>query len=174
MRQMGEVASDNMQRVGEVFGSTPTREQHVPIIDGLANNVEGRFQVNWPNRGVIDGLPDDCVAEFAGTHRRQRRSPRSSPAATSARSCWSKCYRSWLDMEHNLEAYKTGDLSMLLWNVLQSHQTRSYDQAADVLQAILNDPDHAALAERYQGFDGAEPCWDRFGAHDRGPAAPTP
>ena len=43
----------------------------------------------------------------------------------------------WLDMERTLEAYKTGDRSMLLWNILQSHQTRSYEQAVDVLQAIL-------------------------------------
>jgi hypothetical protein len=48
---------------------------------------------------------------------------------------------------------------MLLWNVLQSHQTRSYEQAIDVLQAILSDPEHADLAERYQGFDGTAERW---------------
>ncbi len=65
----------------------------------------------------------------------------------------------WLDMERTLEAYRGGDRSMLLWNILQSHQTRSYEQAVEVLQALLNDPDHAAMAERYQGFAGTESCW---------------
>jgi len=36
----------------------------------------------------------------------------------------------WLDMERTLEAYRTGDRAMLLWNVLQSHQTRTYEQAS--------------------------------------------
>lgn len=65
----------------------------------------------------------------------------------------------WLDMERALEAYKTGDRSMLLWNVLQSHQTTSYEQAVETLQALLNDPEHAALAARYQGFDGTGDRW---------------
>jgi hypothetical protein len=66
----------------------------------------------------------------------------------------------WLDMERGLEAYRTGDRSMLLWNILQSHQTRSYEQAVEVLQAVLDDPDHADMAARYTGFDGTETCWN--------------
>lgn len=56
----------------DVFGTTRTREQHVGIIDALANNVEGRFQINWPNRGVIDNLLDNVVAEFRALHRLRR------------------------------------------------------------------------------------------------------
>jgi hypothetical protein len=29
----------------------------------------------------------------------------------------------------------------------------------DILQAIMNDPDYAALAARYQGFDGTIDRW---------------
>jgi len=65
----------------------------------------------------------------------------------------------WLDMERTLEAYRTGDRAMLLWNVLQSHQTRTYEQAIEVLQAILADPEHADLAARYTGFDGTGDRW---------------
>ena len=62
-------------------------------------------------------------------------------------------------MERTLEAYNTGDRSMVLRNILQSHQTRSSGQAVDAFQALLNDPDHAALAKKYQGFDGAGVRW---------------
>lgn len=44
----------------------------------------------------------------------------------------------WLDMERELEAFKTGDRSMLLWNVLDGQQTRTYDQAAAVLEELLD------------------------------------
>ncbi len=158
IREMGEAAADPSRRVTEVFGTERTREQHVGIIDALANNVEGRFQINWPNRGVIDGLPDDVVAEFhalidaAGVHPiKPKRLPR--------KVMLEQVLPFWLDMERTLEAYRGGDRSMLLWNILQSHQTRSYEQAVEVLQALLNDPDHAAMAERYQGFAGTESCW---------------
>jgi len=158
VRQMAEAARDPSCRVTEVFGTERTREQHVGIIDALANNVEGRFQINWPNRGVIDGLPDDVVAEFralidaAGVHPIK-------PAPIPRKIMFEQVLPFWLDMERTLEAYRTRDRSMLLWNVLQSHQTRTYEQGVEVLQAILGDSEHAALSAHYTGFDGAEPCW---------------
>ena len=42
-----------------------------------------------------------------------------------------------LDMERTLLAFKTGDRSILLWNVLDNHLTRSYDQALTVLEDLL-------------------------------------
>jgi alpha-galactosidase len=158
MREMGDAANDPSRRVTEVFGTDKTREQHVGIIDALANNVEGRFQINWPNRGVIDGLPDDVAAEFralidaSGVHPIK-------PLPLPRKIMLEQVLPFWLDMERTLEAYRTGDRSMLLWNILQSHQTRSYEQAVDVLQALLDDPEHAALAERYAGFDSSDARW---------------
>lgn len=65
----------------------------------------------------------------------------------------------WLDVERTLEAYRTGDRSMLPWNILQSHQKQSYEQAVEVLEAIFNEPGHAALAARYRGFDRVGDRW---------------
>jgi alpha-galactosidase len=158
LQQMGEVSADPKGRVADVFGSTPTREQHVPIIDALTNNVAGTFQVNWPNKGIIDGIPDDVACEFAaridatGVHPLK-------PTPLPRKIMLEIIFPFWLDMERTLEAYKTGDRSMLLWNVLQSHQTTSYEQAVETLQALLHDPEHAALAARYQGFDGTGDRW---------------
>jgi alpha-galactosidase/6-phospho-beta-glucosidase family protein len=154
-------------RLGRL-GSTPTREQHVPIIDALANNVEGRFQINWPNRGIIDGIPNDVAAEFraiidaTGVHPLK-------PTPLPRKIMLEQIFPFWLDMERTLEAYKSGDRSMLPWNILQSHQTQSYEQAVEVLEAILNDPGHAALAARYRGFDR---IGDRWKAPPPAPATP--
>jgi alpha-galactosidase len=49
-----------------------------------------------------------------------------------------RIYPEWLEMEITLEALKTGDKSMLLYSILESHQTRSYDQAVGVLDALLS------------------------------------
>ena len=163
LREMGEAASDPSRRVTDVFGTERTREQHVGIINALANNVEGRFQINWPNCGTIEALPADVVAEFralidaAGVHPIK-------PTPLPRKILLEQVLPFWLDMERTLEAHRTGDRSMLLWNILQSHQTRGYEQAVEVLQSLLADPDHAALAARYQGFDGTGPRWQ----------APTP
>ncbi len=47
-------------------------------------------------------------------------------------------YPKWLSMEQNLEALLSGDKSMMLYGVLESHQTRTYDQAVDVLEALFD------------------------------------
>ena len=56
----------------------------------------------------------------------------------------------WLRMEQNLEALKTGDRSMLLWGVLNRHQTRSYDQAVAVLEDILAMEGHDEINAHYR------------------------
>jgi hypothetical protein len=57
-------------------------------------------------------------------------------------------------MERNLEAYRSGDRSMLLWNALNNHQSRTYEQAVAALQDLLAMPEHAELRLHYQGFAG--------------------
>jgi len=70
-------------------------------------------------------------------------------------------YPRWLEMERGLEAYRTGDLSMLLWTALNNHQTRTYEQAVAVIQDLLAMPEHAELRAYYRGFDGTGTRWCR-------------
>jgi alpha-galactosidase len=162
LRQMAEVAGDPSARVSDVFGTTPTREQQVPIIDALTNNAAGRFQVNVPNRGILDGIPDDVVVEgqaiidATGIHQLK-------PTPLPRKVMLEQVLPFWLDMERNLEAYRTGDRSMLLFNALNNHQTRRYEQAVEVVQDLLAMPDHAELREHYHGFDGTGERWRNDG-----------
>jgi alpha-galactosidase len=122
--------------IQDMGGRTMTGEQIVPIMDALINNHEGEFQVNVPNRGALEGIPDDVVVEV--------------PAIINCKGVQSlhvgalppkvmleHILPEWLTMERQLEAFKTGDCSVLLWGVLDSHQTRSYDQAVTVLEDLL-------------------------------------
>lgn len=137
LEQMKEAAFDAKIRPIDLFGSKKTREQHVPIIDGLVNDNEGQFQVNVPNNGALAGIPDDVAVEVPAIVNRKGIQPlRVEPLP---RKIMLECiYPEWLRMERTLEALLTGDMSMMLWGVLESHQTRSYDQAMEVLDALLH------------------------------------
>lgn len=117
-------------------GRTMTGEQIVPIMDALVNNHEGEFQVNVPNRGALEGIPDDVVVEVPAVVNHKGIQPLHVGALPS-KVMLEHILPEWLTMERQLEAFETGDRSMLLWSVLNGHQTRSYDQAVAVLEDLL-------------------------------------
>ena len=135
-QQMKQAAYDPKVRPIDLFGRQKTSEQHVPIIDGLVNDNEGQFQVNVRNNGALPGIPDDVAVEVPAIVNRKGIQPlRVHPLP---RKIMLECiYPDWLRMEHTLEALRSGDKSMLLYGILDSHQTRSYNQAIEVLEALL-------------------------------------
>jgi alpha-galactosidase len=130
-------------------GRTMTGEQIVPIMDALVNNHEGQFQVNVPNRGALEGLPEDVVVEVPAVIN-QKGIQTLHVGALPRKIMLEHILPEWLDMERDLEAFKTGDRSMVLWGVLDSHQTRSYDQAVAVLEDLMAMDGHRELAEHYR------------------------
>jgi len=135
--RMKEAATDPKARPVTMFGSEKTTEQHIPIVDALVNDHEGQFQVNVPNNGALSGIPDDVAVEAPAIVNIKGIQPlRVEPLPNKV--MLEQIYPDWLDMERTLEAFHTGDKSVLLWSVLDSHQTRSYDQAVEVMEAILH------------------------------------
>ncbi len=157
--QMKEAAYDEKVRPIDLFGDKMTSEQHVPIIDGLVNDNEGQFQVNVPNNGALPGIPDDVVVELPAIVNKKGIQPlRVQPLPNKI---MLECiYPDWLRMERTLEALLTGDLSMMLFSILESHQTRSYDQATEVLDALLHIEPNAPMAH-------IEDINDHFGWPDK-------
>ncbi len=130
-------------------GKTMTGEQIVPIMDALVNNHKGEFQVNVPNRGALEGIRDDVVVEVPAVIDQMGIKPLRVGALPS-KIMLGHVLPEWLDMERQLEAFKTGDRSLLLWGVLDSHQTRSYDQAVAVLDDLLAMDGHEEMAETFK------------------------
>jgi len=147
--EMTRLANDLRASLVDSFGSTNTREQQVPIIDGLVNNNEGQFQVNVPNRGALEGIPDDVVVEVPAIVNQMGIQP-IRVGALPPKIMLEQILPEWLDMERELLAFNTGDRSMLLWNALESHQTQSYDQAVAVLEELLAMDEHADMADHYR------------------------
>ena len=146
---MTRLTNDPASSLVEAFGAEKTREQQVPIIDGLVNDHEGQFQVNVPNRGALEGIPDDVVVETPAIVNKKGIQPLR-VGALPAKVMLNHILPDWLRMERNLLSFKTGDSSMLLWEALDSHQTRSYDQAIDVLDDILAMDGNREMAERFK------------------------
>jgi alpha-galactosidase len=151
LAQVAAVTKDPDAKVADVFGTTKTREQQVPIIDALANGVGNFFQVNVPNAGgVVEGIGEDVAVEVrawidqTGVHP-LRMTPL--PKKILLEVVLSKV----LHMERGIEAYLTGDKTMLLYNILDNHQTHSYDQAVAVLDDLLAMPGHEEAAAHYSG-----------------------
>ncbi|MBS11889.1 MAG: alpha-glucosidase/alpha-galactosidase [Gemmatimonadetes bacterium] len=135
-QQMKEAALNDKTRPIDIFGDKQTSEQHIPIMDGLVNDNEGQFQVNVRNDGALPGIPDDVAVEVPAIVNKKGIQPIRVPPLPNK--VMLECiYPDWLGMERGLEALKTGDKSMMLFGILESHQTRSYDQAMRVMDALF-------------------------------------
>jgi len=146
---MSRLANDPHVSMVEAFGSEKTREQQVPIIDALVNNNPYHAQVNIPNHGALPGVADDVVVEVPAIVDARGIQPlRMSPLPQKI--MLEMILPEVLDMERELLAFKSGDRSMVLWNALNSPQTRSYDQAVAVLDDLLAMPGHEELAAHFQ------------------------
>jgi alpha-galactosidase len=150
---VARLAADPAARVTDVFPPTPTGETNVTIIDAIANDRPGVFQVNIPNRGCIPGIADDVVVEI--------------PALVSARGIQGirtgdlprriMCHvqEKILAMERNLEAFESRDPNALLEMVLANPSTRTVEQARAVLDDLLALPFNRAVADYFKWPAGA-------------------
>ncbi len=148
LAEVARVAADPSASVAALVGTTKTREQQVPIIDALTNGKADFFQVNVPNRGALAGVADDVVVEVPAWIDQTGVHPlRVTPLPRKI--MLERILPGVLDMERDLEAYKTGDRTMLIYSALMSPQTRSYDQAVAVLEDLLAMEGHEAMAAHY-------------------------
>lgn len=135
-QEMKKAAFDDSVRPVDLFGEKRTSEQHIPIMDGLVNDNEGQFQVNVRNDGALPGIPDDVAVEVPAIVNIKGIQPVRVPPLPNK--IMLECvYPDWLRMERTLEALESGDKSMMLFQVLESHQTKTYDQAMRVMDALF-------------------------------------
>jgi alpha-galactosidase len=149
LAQVAAVLRDPGASVADLFGRTRTREQQVPIIDALAHNAGGTFQVNVPNRGgLLEGVAEDVAVEVrawidaTGVHPLR-------PTPLPPKILLTQIAPKVLQMERGLTAFLTGDRALLLYSILDNHQTRSYDQAVAVLEDLLAMPGHEEAAAHF-------------------------
>ena len=141
-------AHDQSTPVTEAFPPRLSGELIVPVIDALANDRQGIFQVNVPNRGALPGIADDVVVEVPALVSRGGIQPLRLdplPRRLLNRVLTPKI----LEMELNLEVYQTGDARAWFHQLMFDHRTRSPEQAITAMQAVLDLPFNAPLRERF-------------------------
>jgi alpha-galactosidase len=143
-----ELARNPTVRLAERLGTEKTEEQIIPIIDCLLNGKTAMFQVNVLNKGAIDGIPADVAVEIPAVVSGKGIQP-IHVGSLPAKILIECLLPHWVDMERNLLAFKTGDRSILLWNILDSHQTRSLEQAQNVLEELLSMPGHEEMNRHF-------------------------
>jgi alpha-galactosidase len=145
MRQLYE---DSSTSVSQEFPPTMSGEQHVPIIGALVNDNEGKFQVNVPNRGALEGFRDDVVVEVPAMVSGRGVQPLHGalPRHLTLHILRTRI----LAMELGLEAFLTGSRNVLLNTILSDHRTRSHEQAQTVMQDLLALPFNRALRDHFK------------------------
>jgi alpha-galactosidase len=155
VRAIAQLAQDPKASLVAALGQTKTHEQQVPIIDGLVNDVQGEFQVNVPNHGALPGVPDNVVVEVPAIVNKLGIQPICVPPLP-PKIMVTQILPHILSMERTLLALKTRDRSLLLWNLLDAQDTRSYAQAEAVLEGILSQAHNREMNDYYQWPEGWE------------------
>ena len=141
-------ANDGATPVTEALPPKLSGELIVPIMDALANDRVGIFQVNVPNRGAIPGIAADVVVEVPALVSRAGVQPLRLdplPRRLLNRALVPKI----LEMELNLEVFQTGDPRAWFHQILLDHRTRDPEQAIAAMRAVLDLPFNARLRERF-------------------------
>jgi alpha-galactosidase len=131
------------------FPPVKSREQIAPLIDSLVNDKGDRFVLDVRNNGTIPTLPDDVAVEIPVRADRRGLHPEKidpMPERMSKMVLTPRLVR--LNMA--LEAFLSGDRSILLEILYRDARTRSDQQATDVLDEILALPFNGEMRNYYR------------------------
>jgi alpha-galactosidase/6-phospho-beta-glucosidase family protein len=139
--------ADTDRPLTEEYPLKPTGETNVTIIDALANDRGGLFQVNVLNQGAIPGLPDDIAAEFpayvsgAGIQRLEFPAlPEPIMHLTNERVA---------RVQDEVETYLSRSRDRLLLSIL-TRSNLGYDEAKALMEEILSHPDNSDMAGHFE------------------------
>jgi alpha-galactosidase len=142
-------ALDESRPISATFEPKQSGEQIVPIINSLANDQEAIYQVNIPNRGpLIPGFPEDLVVETqgvvtgSGIHGVM-------PSPLPPKLVAGAMIPRWHQAELVAQAVRQADSDLLLLYILNSHHSRSLEQAEALLTEWLADPRNERVRKHF-------------------------
>ena len=124
-------------------------EQHIQIIDAMANDHEMHLQLNVPNRGAIEGIPDDVLVEIPVVVN--GRGIQNVPVGRLPPLIVNNVLLPRLARMENLhDAFLRGDRRPLLLSLMDDPRTRTFEQARDLIDTILAQPWNKEADEHYR------------------------
>lgn len=148
MERLRRLASDPSV---DILADMPPRKSDefiVDIIDSLINNVERRLILNIPNSQGILAIPSDIVIEVPARLDAKGYKPE---AVSLPRRIYSfAIYPRIKKMEQILEAFEAGSKELLIQILMDDPRTKSYSQAKEAVEAVLNLPFNQDMKEHYK------------------------
>lgn len=135
--------------VMEAYRPSETTEQHIPFIDSLANGVQRTLTLNVPNRGSIDGIPDDILVEIpviCNSNGIRNVNVGKLPDRVMNGVILPRLARA----QSILTAYENRDREMLVLMLCEDHRTKSYEQAKNLVDELLAQPWNEAANAHYR------------------------
>jgi alpha-galactosidase len=132
----------------ETYRPSETIEEHIPFIDSLANGFERNLILNVPNKGSIDGIPDDTVVEIpvicnaTGIHNVKM-------GAFPFRLMNNVILPRLIAAQNIIQAYENHNRELLVLWLCNDARTRSYKQAKDLIDKLLVQPWNKAANAYY-------------------------
>ncbi|MEO0252094.1 MAG: alpha-glucosidase/alpha-galactosidase [candidate division WOR-3 bacterium] len=144
-----EALQDAKTPLTEFLPPKMSQESVVPIINSIANDEEGLYQVNVLNKGVINGIPDDVAVEIPAkvdgkeVHRIQVTSlPKNIMKYV--------MYPRMIRMEWALEAFLEGGRDLLFDWLIVDPRTKNTKQVEAVIDDLLSLPENKEMAEHFK------------------------
>lgn len=149
LKRMIEAAKDQSIQLTSIFPPVMSGEQHIPIIDAIANDKETKLQLNVPNKGAIDGIPDDVVVEVPVIVSGRGIQP-IHVGSLPKRLMLHVMIPRMLRMEQILQAFLEGDRKSLLLMLMEDHRTKSFENTKSLIDEILAQPWNFDAAKHYK------------------------
>jgi len=149
LKKMNELAADPSLSLTEEFPPATSGEQHIPIIDAIANDKETKLQLNIPNRGAVSGIPDDVVVEIPALVSGkgvQGINVGRLPKRLMLYAIEPRMRR----MEQILQTFLNGDRKGLLLMLMEDPRAHSFDKTKALVEEILAQPWNAEAAKHYK------------------------
>ena len=144
-----KLAQDSGLELFREFPPERSEEQIVPLLESIVEDQGERFVLDVRNDGTIPSLPNDVAVEVSvradakGIHLE---TPDQLPKALSKMALLPRLAR----LEMAMEAFLSGDHSILLEILYRDPRTRSDAQAEEVLQEILDLPFNEEMRGYYK------------------------
>jgi alpha-galactosidase len=139
-----EAIADKSAKLTKAFPPTSHRESHFPLIDAIVNDNRCELQLNVPNRGAIEGLPDDIVVEVPALCSMRGVQPihvGKLPEKIMVNWMWPR----YVKAERTIKFAMSPDAHTLMTMILDDHRTRSYQQAVELFHGFLDRPEYEDL-----------------------------
>jgi len=149
LKRMQRLYEDSSASLTKEFPPVMSGEQHIPLIDSIANDKERILQLNIPNRGAISGIPDDVVVEIP-TVVSGRGIRGIQVGALPKRLMMYVMIPRMLRMERILQAFTEGDRKSLVLMLMDDPRTESYEKAEALVDELLAQPWNTEAAHHYR------------------------